>query len=428
VRSYALLTALAGCLAVAATVAPAATPGVGASAQQIAYSDVNGDLFVGSLQGNDGTAIFQSDGTTAMTALSISPDGSTVLAVSSSDQDQLVLVPASGGAPAPIDGTVGADSGAFSPDGRSVVFSIGINTSPTLSAGIYSVPVAGGTPTQLVNTPDSATDSLPQLSPNGALLAFVRDGVDGSGNETVGLEIVPVSGGSPTELTDGLAPTVDGGEHLSFSPDGRTIAYSGDYTDPGIFTIAAAGGVSSQLTSDSDYWPSFTADGASVVFSRDSFSAGADDNAASPVDQSDNDVDELWTMSANGSNAAVVAEGDYEALAVTPYASNGSSGGGTGGAGGGTGGGGGGGGGGGTTGGAPGSGAGPSPVYGTSVHVVVHGRRYVVSWKGKASAWAIVLRVGRLDVLAHVKGSVHHHTFVLRGAKGIVRAVVRAAD
>jgi WD40-like Beta Propeller Repeat len=422
VRSFILAAVLAGGLAVPAVLAPAAAPAVRASVQTIAYSDVDGDLFIGTLQGHDGTAIYQSDGTTAMTALSISPDGSTVLALASSAQDQLVLVPVSGGTPVAIDGTVGADSGSFSPDGTSVVFSIGVNTSPTLSAGIYSVPVAGGVPAQLVATPDTATDSLPQLSPNGAELAFVRDGVDTSGNETVGLEVVPVSGGTPTELTDGLAPTIEGGEHLSFSPDGRTIVYSGDYTDPGIYTISAAGGTSSQLTSDSDYWPSFSADGSTVIFSRDAFSPDADDNAAAPVDLSQNDVDELWSMNANGSNATAAAEGDFETIAVTTYANGaGTTGGVTGGTGGtsGTGG----------TGsiggtGAAGNGAIPSVVYGRSVHVAVRGTHYIVTWKGKAPAWMVLLRVGDLDVMARVKGSVHRYTFTVHARKGITRAVV----
>jgi len=57
----------------------------------------------------------------------------------------------------------------------------------------------------------------------------------------------------------------------------------------------------------------------------------------------------------------------------------------------------------------------------------VHGKRYVVTWKGNATAWTVVLAVGRLTVMANVKGSVHSHTFTLRGAKGAAHAVVRGA-
>ena len=429
VRIRGPLTALAGAAALAAaTFAPAAAPAVRAAPLQIAFnSSDESSLSIGTTAGNDGQVIFQTDGTTSIVALSVAPDGSNVLALADTDQEQLSLVPATGGDPVPIDGTVGADSGSFSPDGKSVLFSIGQNTSDTLSPGIYSVSVSGGTPKQLVSSPDGATDSGPQLSPNGAQLAFVRDLVAGDGTETVTLELMPAAGGAATELADTLAPTVDGGQHLSFSPDGKTIAYAGDYTSPGIFTVAVSGGASAQLTSDSDYWPIFSPDGSTLIFSRDAYSPNADANAVTPVDPVDNDVDELWTMNADGTNEAVVAEGDFESLAVAPFAAPGGSSGGGSSGGGSSGGGSSGGGssGGGSSGGLGGSI--PQPIYGKAVHVVVHGKRYIVTWRGKATAWTVLLRVGRLTVMADVKGSVHSHTFTLRGAKGITDAVVRGA-
>ena len=51
-----------------------------------------------------------------------------------------------------------------------------------------------------------------------------------------------------------------------------------------------------QLTSSADYWPVYSSDGATLIFSRDAFSPDADDNAATPVDPQDDDVDELWTI------------------------------------------------------------------------------------------------------------------------------------
>ena len=407
VRTRGLLTALAGAAVLAAvTLAPAVPAAVRGSSQQIAYSDNPnfGDLYIGTTAGNDGQTIFQGDGTTVMTALSISPDGSDVLARASADQDQLVLVPVTGSAPVPIDGTVGADSGSFSPDGTAVLFSIGVNTSDTLSPGIYSVPVAGGTPTQIVASPDGATDSLPQLSPDGRQLAFVRDAVDSSGNDDVTLVLMPAAGGAVTALADGLAPTLDDGERLSFSPDGKTIAYS-DYRDLGIWTVGVAGGAPVELTSSADYWPVYSSDGSTLIFSRDAFSPDADDNAAAPVDLQDDDVDELWTMNADGSNVAVVAEGDFESLAVAPYASKGSGGSGGGSSGGGS----------------------TAPKSAAAIHVAVHGTRYVVTWKGKASAWKVLLKVGKQTASAKVKGSVHTHTFTLRGAKGTPHASVKSA-
>lgn len=389
----------------ALTLAPAAAPARLASPQEIAYSDVDGNLYVDSIQGNAATTIYQSDGTTTMTALSLSPDGSNVLALATADQNQLVLVPTAGGAPVPVSGTDGADSGSFSPDGKQIVFSIDPDASATLAAGIYSVSASGGTPSVLVTSPDGAIDSLPQLSPSGSQLAFARDATDSNGNETVALELAPVAGGTATQIGVDLIPRVDGGGRISFSPDGGTILYAGD-ANPGIFNVTIANGDTSQLTTDSDYWPSFSADGSTVFFSRDAFSADADDNAETPVSPSDNDVDELWTMSADGTDPAVVAEGDYEGLSVTPYASKGSSGG-SGGSGGGS-----------TT---------TKAKSATAIHVAVHGSRYVVTWKGKASTWKVTLKVGKQTVATKVKGTLHTHTFTLHGAKGTARASVKSA-
>jgi Tol biopolymer transport system component len=439
VRMLSLAALLAGGVFLAA-------PAVAAAGLQLAYSDDNGNLYLGTVAGNDGTAIFQTDGATQMSALSISPDATSVLALASSDTDQLDLVPVSGAAPSPINGTQGADSGSFSPDGNSVIFSIGRQSSPTLSPGIYSVSLAGGTPKQIVSTPVNSTDSLPQLSPNGATVAFVRDTISSSNVETVGLDVAPVSGGSATQLAVGLSPAISGGERLDFSPDGRTLVYAGDYTDPGIYTIAVAGGVSAQITSDSDYWPSFSADGSTVFFARDAFSANADDNAVSPVaPAAGNDIDELWSVNANGSSPSVIAEGDFETLALAPntatsvaVGSAGSSGSSSTGSTGTT----------GTSTGAPVAGGGAAATgpgggaptslgasavgstastSATGIHVVVHGSHYIVTWKGDADEWKVQLRVGRKSVTAKVAGPVHTHTFTLHGAKGAPRAAVKTA-
>jgi hypothetical protein len=50
----------------------------------------------------------------------------------------------------------------------------------------------------------------------------------------------------------------------------------------------------------------------------------------------------------------------------------------------------------------------------------------VVTWKGKASAWKVTLKVGRKILAARVAGSKHSHTFTLRGGKGAVSATVKS--
>jgi dipeptidyl aminopeptidase/acylaminoacyl peptidase len=301
-----------------------------------------------------------------------------------------------------------------------------------LDPGIYTVPVAGGTPKQIVATGDADEDSSVQFSPDGKSVAFARDDVDSHGIETVTLELAPVATGTPRALATGLIPDPTDGQRLSFSPDGTTIAYAGDFEDPGIYAVAVAGGSPGQLTTDFDYWPSYSADGTHVYFSRDSGSYNAEDT-------SDNDVYELWTMAKDGTGPAIVSEGDFESLVLGPTATAAAPGGGGGGGGGSgspattttT-----------TPTGAPtttpataGSTATapkttatkPKPV---ATHVKVTAKkagRYLVRWTGKASEWKVTLKVGRKTASTTVRGAVHSHTFVLPGAKGHASASVKPA-
>lgn len=409
----------------------AAPPALAASGL-IAYSDGGGSLYVATAQGTSAKTLYESDSSTTMEALDVSPDGKQVLAIEYGDQRQLVLVPVAGGAPVPVAGADGAGSGSFSPDGTKLVFSLDEYASDTLSAGIYTVSVAGGTPKPVTATPSGGSDSLPKYSPDGTTLAFVRDTYDDDhGNETVSLELMPSSGGSLKALATGLAPDLGSGGRLSFSPDGTKIAFVGDSSNPGIFTVPVAGGDPTQLTSDFDYWPSFMTDGSKLYFSRDATSANADDNAATPVAPADNNLYELWTVKKDGSGETMVAKGDFEYLALAALA---------------------------TSGGSSSTAAAASPATkaagasaasggksatsptktsagkasvkarvgsATSISVTIRGSRYVVTWSGKATSWSVILKVGSRTASAKAKGSVHSHLFVLPGAHGAVSARVK---
>ena len=368
---------------------------------QVAYSNAPGDLLLSDATGSGATTLFQADGATSLQALAVSPDGKNVLALASGDPTGLVLVPVSGGSPKPIDGAQEADGGAFSPDGKSVVF--------TTSEGIFSLAAGGGTPKQLATTPDGAKDSLPQYSPDGKLIAFARDAVDGNGDEQVTLELMPAVGGAVVARAGGLIATLTQGGRISFSPDGTALLYAGDYPQSGIFSVPVAGGGETQLTSDSDYWPSYSADGATVLFVRDSSSDNSDFNQNDPVDPNDDDLYELWSMAAGGDGPAVIAEGDYETLAVTPPAAPASSGGG-----------------GSSGGGSSGGAGGPTgaPAAKVSVTVSKQGTHYVVRWTGKATSWVVTLRVGKTKARAIVAGALHSRTFTLKKAKGAFSAKV----
>jgi dipeptidyl aminopeptidase/acylaminoacyl peptidase len=271
----------------------------------------------------------------------------------------------------------------------------------------------GGSPKRIVVTPPDATDSLPRYSPDGKQIAFVRQTVDENFEPSSTLELVPAAGGTPTPLVTGVTSTLAEGGALTFSPDGKLIAFAGDLGNPGIFTVPVAGGDAAQLTFDGDYWPSFAADGKSILFARDSTSSGA-------VATAEDDIYELWSVGADGSDETLVAQGDFEYI-VTPPAprSTASSGSGSGSSGSGS-----------SGSGTSGSGGSTEPVAGktaTSVLVVKKGSRYVVSWKGKASSWAVTLKVGKKKAAATVAGNLHVRAFTLRGAKGTISATVKGS-
>ena len=376
----------------------------------IAYNDLNGSAYVTNTSGTSPTTAYDASQSSGVIMLGISPDGKTLLV---GDGSALDLVPASGGSLAAVGGTTGATSGSFSPDGKTIAFAT--------SGGIYTVPTAGGTATQVVATPDGDTDSLPAYSPDGKTIAFARDAFDDEGNETLSIELVPAGGGSLTALNASPYTDASSGGRISFSPNGKTIAYTGE---DGIYSIPVAGGNPTQLTSDDDSSPVYSPDGSTIYFARSAYSPNADDQQTSPASPSDNDIDELWSMNANGSGAAVIQEGDYENLAlvgVTSSTGSTSKSGTTttkGGGGGTT----------TTTSGTTTTTTGKSAPKATgkvtTITVSISGTHYKVTWKGTTSSrWKVTLKVGKKSQSAIVKGKTLTHTFTVK-TKGVVTATV----
>ena len=62
----------------------------------------------------------------------------------------------------------------------------------------------------------------------------------------------------------------------------------------------------------------------------------------------------------------------------------------------------------------------------TKIHVAKKGVRYTVTWKGKAAAWRVTLKVGAKKVAAKVKGTVHKRAFTIRGVTGKPHATVKS--
>jgi tricorn protease len=129
----------------------------------------------------------------------------------------LWLVPRSGGRAAPYDARAGTqEQPRFSPDGRTVAFTGD-------HGGIYTIPVAGGTPERITHHPGTTT--LCSWTADGQLL-FMTDAFshvfDGDGQARAReLFTVPPSGGLPHRLpvpygADGAISA--GGQWLAYTP------------------------------------------------------------------------------------------------------------------------------------------------------------------------------------------------------------------
>jgi dipeptidyl aminopeptidase/acylaminoacyl peptidase len=393
----ALAIILAALTATAAfALVPAASTATATS--NIAYTDSSGSLYVAATTGTGAKTLYTSDGSTTLQALAIAPGGKSVLVITT-DTRELALVPVAGGKPAVITGTADATSGDFAPDGKTVVFST--------ADGIYTVAATGGTATRLLSTPDGATDSLVVYSPNGKQIAFERDAYDANDDETVTLELFTIGAAGVKDLATGVLPDLGSGGRISFSPNGKTLVFAGNYNDPGLFTVPVAGGNTAHLTTDNDLWPSYSTDGTKIFFSRDAYSAGADGPP------SGTNLDELWSVPANGNGAAVIKQGDYETLVVGSTAATPT----------------------GTTTGTTGTTTTSTTTTTSnstavtpgalSVKLTVTGKLYKVSWTGTAKNWKVTLKVGKKTSTATVKGAVHTRTFTV-AAKGAISVTVAA--
>ena len=113
-----------------------------------------------------------------------------------------------------------------SPDGKTIVFSGQSKIDTSWHWQIWTLPVEGGKPKQLTQSPAMVLNGFPHWSPDGKSIAYVHardDKVYSTGFGEVNIYTIPVNGGKPKVLT------LDSDSvkfcPISWSPDGKRIAY-----------------------------------------------------------------------------------------------------------------------------------------------------------------------------------------------------------
>jgi tricorn protease len=128
--------------------------------------------------------------------------------------DDLWVADLDGGTARRLTSDVGVESNpVFSPDGRTLAFSAQYEG----NTDVYTIPVEGGAPTRLTWHP--GPDTVRGWTPDGAAVLFSSPRA-AFNNRYQQLFTVPAAGGFPTQLP------IPNGVEASFSPDGSRIAYT----------------------------------------------------------------------------------------------------------------------------------------------------------------------------------------------------------
>jgi TolB protein len=170
----------------------------------------------------------------------------------------LYRIPVAGGEPAVIDtgfATRNNNDHGISPDGT--MLAISDQSQEKRRSIVYTVPIAGGTPTRVTQNSPSYWHGW---SPDGKTLAYVGDR-----NGNLDIYTIPVTGGDETRIT--TAEGLDDGP--DYSPDGRYIYFNSERTGTmQIWRMRPDGSEQEQVTADdyNNWFPHPSPDGQRIVF------------------------------------------------------------------------------------------------------------------------------------------------------------------
>lgn len=234
-----------------------------------------------------------------------SPDGKSIAFIRNfPDHNEIILIPALGGAERKLYEKASYASVSFSPDGNFLAHA-NLDTSKN-EAGIFSINLQTNEKKQVTFPENKIVDHTPRFSPDGKKLAFIRH-FSSFDRE---IFVVPTEGGEPRQITKdnvriyGLAwnndnkklfftsfrdanrlnlwqVSLSGGElqliptgskelqSLAVSPDGKTIAFAEETADENIWEIDGKQSRTLIRSTRADHSPQLSPDGNQIVFASD---------------------------------------------------------------------------------------------------------------------------------------------------------------
>jgi dipeptidyl aminopeptidase/acylaminoacyl peptidase len=168
------------------------------------------------------------------------------------------------GAGVPIEGNLvgdtpskpfgGAEEIAFSPDGRTVFFALreaGRIEALSTNLDIFQAPSDGSAPPVNLTDANDATDTLPNVSPDGRTLAYVAMKRPGYESDRQVVQLRDLATGQVRPLTEGFDRSVGS---IAWAPDGRSLFVTADDTlEHPVYRVDVATGQVTRLTGDGHF-------------------------------------------------------------------------------------------------------------------------------------------------------------------------------
>ncbi|HEX8841265.1 MAG TPA: prolyl oligopeptidase family serine peptidase, partial [Sphingomicrobium sp.] len=171
----------------------------------------------------------------------------------------------------------GAEEISFSPDGRTVFFTLreaGRIEPLSTNLDIFQVPSDGSAAPVNLTDPNDATDTLPAVSPDGRTLAYAAMARPGYESDRQVLMLRDLATGTVRPLTQGWDRSVGS---ITWAPDGKSLLVAAEDTLEGpVFRVDAQTGAVTRLTGDGNFGNVHALPNGSIVATMNSIRAPDD--------------------------------------------------------------------------------------------------------------------------------------------------------